>query len=157
MLGLCAAACAATPHPTASTANAPMGATRTMAGTPDMVAEALISEMSERQYVLTDRTANTLAFDRPIDNAALWNGLGGSADALPHARVIMTMMPKGGATSVTADMIVMTPTADGTQMQVADTQLSGIDPRMGLILDGATNTVMAQAAAMTQMASASEH
>lgn len=133
-----------------------MGATRVMVGSPDIVADALVSEMTDRQYTLTDRTATTLAFDRPVDNASLWQNLGGSAEALPHAHVIMTLTPIGNVTSVTADMVMMTPGVDGAPQQVADGRLNGIDPRMGMILEDASHTVLAESTAPTRMASAAE-
>lgn len=156
-LALLAVGCAANPAPAPiASAEAPMGATRVMVGAPDIVADALISEMTDRQYTLTDRTATTLAFDRPVDNAALWQNLGGSAEALPHARVIMTLTAIGSVTSVTADMVMMTPGADGAARQVADANLTGIDPRIGLILEDASQTVLAETAAPTRMASAAQ-
>lgn len=157
----CAAASASAPNASRAMAEpsataAPMGATRIMPGTSDVVAEALVSEMTDRQYILTDRNATTLAFDRPVDNSALWSSLGGSAAAMPHARVIMTLTPMGAATSVTADMILMVPGAGGAPEQVSDARLAGIDPRMGLLLDDASQVVMAQSASTTTVASAIE-
>jgi hypothetical protein len=113
-----------------------------VSGTPDEVANALVQEMGRRQFTLTSRSAGYLAFDRPIDNAALWPKLDGAPGALPRARVVMTLTPVGHATRVAADLIIIA--APGTTKErVVEASALGVDPHMDAILEDAEATVMA--------------
>jgi hypothetical protein len=137
-LGFMLAGCASA-HLPAKPASA---AQSLVSGSPDEVASALVQEMSQRQFVLTRRTAQYLAFDRPIDNAALWPQLGGSPDALPRARVVMTLTPVGPATRVAAEMMVIAEPGTSREHFVSMASL-GVDPRMDDILGDAQATVIA--------------
>jgi hypothetical protein len=111
-------------------------------GTPDEVGNALVEEMARRQFSLTGRGTGYLAFDRPIDNAALWPKLDGAPGHLPRARVVMTLTPVGGATRVAADIIIIA--APGTaQEHVVQASALGVDPRIDDILRDAEATVIA--------------
>jgi hypothetical protein len=111
-------------------------------GRPGEVAPALISEMAQRQFIVTQRTAQYIAFDRPVDNAALWPQLAGTPEALPRARVIMTLTPVGDSTRVAAEMMVIAEPGTAREHFVSMASL-GVDPRMGDILQGASQTLIA--------------
>jgi hypothetical protein len=111
-------------------------------GTPEEVAKALVQEMSRRQFTLAGRGEGYLAFDRPIDNAALWPKLDGSPENLPRARVIMTLVPVGHATRIGADLIIIA--APGKPKErVVRAEALGIDPRIDEILRDTEATVIA--------------
>ena len=137
-LGLMLAGCAST-HASAPTTGA---AQSLVPGAPDEVANALIQEMAQRQFLLTKRTNQYLAFDRPIDNAALWPQLHGSPDALPRARVIMTLTAVGPATRVAAEMMVIAEPGTPREHFVSMASL-GVDPRVNDILSDTEATVIA--------------
>ena len=111
-------------------------------GSPDEVAGALVQEMARRQFTLTSRGEGFLAFDRPIDNAALWPKLDGAPGHLPRARVVMTLTPVGNATRVAADLIIIA--APGTSKErLVQASALGVDPRIDDILRDAEATVIA--------------
>jgi hypothetical protein len=132
------AGCATAPKPEPS-AGAAQGL---IAGRPDEVAAALISEMTQRQFTVSARASGYLAFDRPIDNAALWPKLAGSPECLPRAHVAVTLTPVGDATRVAAEMTVIAEPGTPREHMVSMASL-GVDPRMGEILKGASETLIA--------------
>ena len=111
-------------------------------GTPDEVASALLDEMTHRQFTLTSRSAGMLAFDRPIDNAALWPKLDGTPNHLPRARIVMTLTPVGQGTRVAADLVLIA-APDTAREHVVKAAALGVDPRMDDILLGAAATLIA--------------
>jgi len=120
-------------------------------GAPAIVAKALIEEMTQRQFVLTSQAENYLAFDRPIDNAALWPKLDGAPDRLPRARLVMTLTPIGDATRVDARMIILA--APGTPRERAvEASALGVDPRVGDILADTSATLIAERGSDPRMA-----
>jgi hypothetical protein len=131
--------CATAPKP-----ETPSSAAQTLIpGRPDEVTPALISEMAQRQFIVTQHSAQYIAFDRPVDNAALWPKLAGSPEALPRARVVMTLTPVGDSTRVAAEMMVIAEPGTAREHFVSMASL-GVDPRMGDILQGASETLIAE-------------
>ena len=111
-------------------------------GAPNEVATALISEMTRRQFTLTGKGTGYLAFDRPVDNAALWPKLDGAPGHLPRARVLMTLTPVGQETRVAADLMIIA--APGTaQERVVKAEALGVNPRIDDVLADASALVIA--------------
>ena len=129
----------------ASVPDAPKGkstAQSVVPGTPAEVASALVSEMTRRQFTLTSSGTGFLAFDRPIDNAALWPKLDGAPGNLPRARVVMTLTPVGNATRVAADLVIIA--GPGTAKErVVEAEALGVNPRIDDVLADASATVIA--------------
>jgi len=137
-LAVLVAGCATAPKPQEPHSNAQA----LIAGRPEEVAQALIREMNQRQFALTQRSAQYLAFDRPIDNAALWPKLSGSPDSLPRAHVAVTLTPVGDETRVAAEMMAIAEPNTPRERFVSMVSL-GVDARMGDILEGAAETLIA--------------
>jgi hypothetical protein len=113
-----------------------------VAGSPQLVAAALVEEMSERQFILVGQTANELRFARPVDNAALRAQLGSLADPLPQARVIASLSEAGTGTAVRTDFFIVTHPGTAEERLVKAAAF-GIDPRFQEMLDGLGGTVQA--------------
>lgn len=117
--------------------DAPHRSTEAMlTGTPGVVSLALVDAMTERQYALVERSAHFLVFERPIDNAAYWQALGGSPALLPRARVAMALAPVGATTHVTADLLILAEPGSAGE-HLADAASLDLDPRLGLVLSEA--------------------
>jgi hypothetical protein len=114
-------------------------------GNPQLVASALVEEMTERQFVFVGQTENELRFARPVDNSDLRAKLGSLDDPLPQARVVMSLTPDGMQTAVHTQFFIVTHPGLADE-QVADVQALGIDPRLQDMLDGIDGTVEAIAA-----------
>lgn len=138
------AAAAITTFVTLNPAHAASKAVAVMHGAQDTVAASLIDEMTDRQFTLTGQTADSLQFDRPIDNVALYPSLGGKVGALPRARVTMTLAPAGQDTRVAAKMVIVKNPGPSEEV-VADLSDLGADPGLDRMLTRAQDTLVAQA------------
>lgn len=143
LLGLIIGLAAAHPALASEAPSALIVSEARVAGNPQLVAAALVEEMSERQFTLVGQAANELRFARPVDNAALRAELGSLADPLPQARVIASLSEAGGATAVRTDFFIVTHPGSTRERLVVEAAALGIDPRFQEMLDSLSGTVEA--------------
>lgn len=75
---------------------------------PDDVKAALINEMLNRGYSITNDTSYMISFDRPVDNVFAAALLGSNYDSTPNARISYMLAKVGDATRVVADLAMIT-------------------------------------------------